>query len=145
METLGYGAHLIIDGFLADPAHLADADRAETLLRDLAALLEPKGKPLLTLHPDERGLSGAALLAEAHLTVHTFSDLGALALSVFSRRGIDPKLVTERLEALYGLRRFESHLKNHGRTMAKGEAQRHRALRGDRQYARTRLKDQTAL
>jgi S-adenosylmethionine/arginine decarboxylase-like enzyme len=145
VETLGYGAHLIIDGFLAEPAHLADAGRAETLLRDLAGLLEPKGKPLLTFHPDDGGLSGAALLAEAHLSIHTFADLGALTLSVFSRRGLDPKVVTERLEAHYGLRRFESHLKNHGRTMAKDEEQRRRTLRGDRQYARARLKDQTAL
>ena len=155
METLGYGSHLILDGFRAErgaeqpkPASpLADEARLRSLLRTLALGLEPKLEPEVWLerqNEGEPGYSGAVWQAESHLAVHSFERLGALTLSVFSRRGLDPRAFERALEP-FGLRRFESHLKNHAKTMARESAQRRRTLLGDRRYAALRLADLAVL
>ena len=70
---------------------------------------------------------------------------GTGTASVFSRHGLDVRELSELLARHCGARRFESHLKNHGRTMAKDLARRRRTLLGDRQYAALRLQDQVIL
>lgn len=150
MESLGYGTHLIIDGFKGQAAYLGERAQAERLLQDIAALLEPRNaKPpavlLESCGAPTPGLSAALLQAEAYVTLHTFTEMQAASLTVFSRHGSDLGSLTERLEAFYGLRRFESHLKNHARTMVKDLERRRRTLLGDRQYAALRLQDQVVL
>ncbi len=148
METLGYGSHLILDGFKADAGALLDEAKLRTLLEALAEALEPRMTPkvlLERLDGPQGGWSGAVLQAESHVTLHTFPELQAVTLSVFSRRGLDVRRLSEALEAHLGIRRFESHLKNHSRTLAKDPARQRRTLLGDRQYAAVRLQDLAVL
>lgn len=148
METLGYGTHLLLDGFKADERALADEAAVRAAVLALAQALEPRHAPdVLLEHLDGPlgGHSAAALLAESHLTLHTFPAAQRLSASVFSRHGLDVKALSELLSRHCGARRFESHLKNHGRTMAKGLERRRRTLLGDRQYAALRLQDQVIL
>jgi S-adenosylmethionine decarboxylase len=76
------GAHLIID--LYDANRL---DEQELMEQTLRKCVKVAGATLLHihLHPFEPngGLSGVAVLAESHISVHTWPELGFAALDVF--------------------------------------------------------------
>jgi S-adenosylmethionine decarboxylase len=75
------GVHLIID--LHGARRLNDIDHIESVLRQCA---EAAGATLLHVHlhrfqPD--GVSGVAVLAESHISIHTWPEAGYAALDVF--------------------------------------------------------------
>jgi len=75
------GAHLIID--LYDAERLDDLPYVEETLR---ACVDEAGATLLHihLHPFEpMGVSGVAVLAESHISVHTWPEAGYAAFDVF--------------------------------------------------------------
>jgi S-adenosylmethionine decarboxylase len=75
------GVHLIID--LHGARRLNDIDHIDAVLRKCA---EAAGATLLHIHlhrfqPD--GVSGVAVLAESHISIHTWPEAGYAALDVF--------------------------------------------------------------
>ena len=88
------GTHLIIDLFgaqrLDDLRHIK-----ETLRR----CVEAAGANLLHIHlhrhTDKTGISGAAVLAEGHMSVHSWPETGYLALDAFMGRDAKPELAID--------------------------------------------------
>jgi S-adenosylmethionine decarboxylase len=82
------GAHLIIDLYDAD--RLDDIHHIEETLR---RAIEVSRATLLHihLHPFEpNGVSGVAVLAESHISIHTWPEHGYAALDVFMCGDADP-------------------------------------------------------
>ena len=83
------GAHLIID--LYDAQQLDDQAHIERTMR---ACIEASGATLLHihLHPFEpTGVSGVAVLAESHISVHTWPEAGFAAFDVFMCGDTEPE------------------------------------------------------
>ncbi len=75
------GAHLIVDLYEAD--RLNDIDHIEATLR---RCVEAAGATLLHIHLHHfqpNGVSGVAVLAESHISIHTWPEAGYAALDVF--------------------------------------------------------------
>src|ERR1700683_4768529 len=76
------GSHLIID--LWEAEGLDDRDRIETALIDA---VQAAGATLLHIHlhtfEEGGGISGVAVLAESHISVHTWPEKGYAAFDVF--------------------------------------------------------------
>jgi S-adenosylmethionine decarboxylase len=75
------GAHLIID--LYDASRLNDIDHIEETLR---RCVTEAGATLLHIHLHHfqpNGVSGVAVLAESHISIHTWPEAGYAALDVF--------------------------------------------------------------
>jgi S-adenosylmethionine decarboxylase len=89
--TEQFGLHLMIDGYDADPAHLADAALLDRLLHDLPdrmgmhRICDPV---LVTVGPmnrkDPGGLSGFVMIAESHFSLHTFPARGFVTLDIYT-------------------------------------------------------------
>jgi S-adenosylmethionine decarboxylase len=82
------GVHLIID--LHGAAGLDDIDLVETTLR---RCVDVAGATLLHIHVHHfqpNGVSGVAVLAESHISIHTWPDAGYAALDVFMCGKADP-------------------------------------------------------
>jgi S-adenosylmethionine decarboxylase len=82
------GVHLIID--LHGAAGLDDIDLIETTLR---RCVDVAGATLLHIHVHHfqpNGVSGVAVLAESHISIHTWPDAGYAALDVFMCGKADP-------------------------------------------------------
>ncbi len=75
------GTHLIVD--LWDASGLNDAGLIEATLRDCVHI---SGATLLHFHIHQfepNGLSGVAVLAESHISFHSWPDKGYMALDIF--------------------------------------------------------------
>src|ERR1700712_2900429 len=88
------GSHLIID--LWEAEGLADRDRIETALTDA---VKAAGATLLHIHlhtfSEGGGVSGVAVLAESHISVHTWPEKGYAAFDVFMCGDAEPRKALE--------------------------------------------------
>ena len=78
----GEGWHLIAD--LVDGAHLDDAERIERCLAEAATAA---GATLLEVRLHKFGagfgVTGVALLAESHISIHTWPEFGTACIDIF--------------------------------------------------------------
>jgi S-adenosylmethionine decarboxylase len=82
------GAHLIVDVY--GGSRLNDIDHIEETLRKCVAA---SGATLLHIHLHHfqpTGVSGVAVLAESHISIHTWPDAGYAALDVFMCGNANP-------------------------------------------------------
>jgi len=97
------GIHLIID--LHGARRLNDLDHIDGVLRKCA---EAAGATLLHIHlhrfqPD--GVSGVAVLAESHISIHTWPEAGYAALDVFMCGNTAPERCVPILRAAFAAKR----------------------------------------
>ena len=94
------GSHLIID--LWDAENLDDRDRIEQALVDAVSAA---GATLLHIHlhtfSEGGGISGVAVLAESHISVHTWPERGYAAFDVFMCGGAEPRKALSVLKAAF--------------------------------------------
>lgn len=94
------GTHLIID--LWDAEGLDDERRVEQALRDSAAAA---GATLITINvhrfTENGGVSGVAVLAESHISIHTWPERGYAALDIFMCGGSEPARAIPVLKAAF--------------------------------------------
>ena len=81
----GRGDEWIVEAFGCDAERLADRDLLAALLDRMVQEigLRPIGEGQWHVFPSPGGVTGMLLLAESHLTVHTFPEHGSLCLNLF--------------------------------------------------------------
>ena len=86
--ALTTGQEWLVDVSGCVPERLKDARGLEALFEELIELLELKvmGQPQWHVFPAPGGITGLTLLAESHLTIHTFPEHGFAALNVYCCR-----------------------------------------------------------
>lgn len=86
------GRHLLADFFEVAPEHLKDLPLLEESLRQAAArcALTPLAPPVLYRF-EGGGVTGFILLSESHISIHTYPELGLLAMDVFSCGPANPE------------------------------------------------------
>jgi len=98
------GSHLIID--LWEAEGLDDRPRIEKAMRDA---VDAAGATLLHIHlhvfTPNGGISGVAVLAESHISVHTWPERGYAAFDVFMCGDAEPKKALKVLEQAFAPKR----------------------------------------
>jgi S-adenosylmethionine decarboxylase len=82
------GAHLIID--LHGAKRLNDIEHIETTLRRCVDAAKATLLHIHLHHFQPSGVSGVAVLAESHISIHTWPEVGYAALDVFMCGSADP-------------------------------------------------------
>ncbi|MDH3472850.1 MAG: adenosylmethionine decarboxylase [Rhodospirillales bacterium] len=94
------GTHLIID--LIGAERLDDLAHIEATLKDC---VEASGATLLHIHlhhfTPNGGVSGVAVLAESHISIHSWPECGYAALDVFMCGAAEPHRTVEILRAAF--------------------------------------------
>jgi len=86
------GHHLLVEFEGCDPASLADLDQVTSAMLRAA---EASGATIVTHsfhHFSPHGVSGAVIIAESHLAIHTWPEHGFAAVDFFSCGGVDMDL-----------------------------------------------------
>lgn len=95
------GRHLIID--LWEAEGLDDKDRIERAMREA---VEAARATLLHIHlhvfTPGGGISGVAVLAESHISVHTWPERGYAAFDIFMCGKADPKKAAQVMSGSFG-------------------------------------------
>lgn len=98
------GREWIVDATGVGPDALRDLPRIQAivdlLVRELR--LSPLGTPIWHVFPGEAGVTGLVLLAESHVAVHTFPELGLATFNLYCCRPRAPWPWRERLGQLLG-------------------------------------------
>ena len=99
------GMHLLVDMWGA--AHLSNQ---EVIGKALTRAAEAAGAAVLHIHlhrfTDSGGISGVALLAESHISIHTWPERGFAAVDIFMCGACDPRDALPVLEDVFRPRDF---------------------------------------
>ena len=112
--------HLIIDGYGGDSAMMWDTARLRAFLDEYPARLgmtkitEPEVLEYHGPNPDDSGVSGFVIIAESHISVHTFPGRDYVNIDIFSCKSFDHEQATADARALFGLRRVKTWLLDRG-------------------------------
>ncbi len=110
------GNEWVVDARGCTPAALRDRALIEgfvaRVLREVS--LNAVLPPLVHVFPGEGGITAMVLLAESHLTLHTFPEYGTLTANLYCCTERAPWLWEERLVEIFGATRVDV------RTLARG-------------------------
>lgn len=117
-----FGEHFMIDGYGGIEDLLNDKDLVERSLKDLVSQLGMRvlDGPYVVLAPsnnkkDPGGWSGFVIIAESHISVHTFPKRGFVSIDVYTcHNGLDTKKVDEYFSRLFQLNDTETNFVKRG-------------------------------
>ena len=101
--------HLAVDGYGADPDKLKDEDLVHQFLDEypsaigMKKIAPPQVYTYRGKYPEDWGVTGFVLIAESHISVHTFPDRGYINIDVFSCRDFDPTASLRDVEIAFSL------------------------------------------
>ena len=142
--ALGFGPHLVFDGYRCAGARLTDLDRMYEFLDRLpeqigmTKIMPPYVFRHADRQPAREGLSGFVLIAESHVSIHTFPSRKFVNADVFSCEPFDVQVVLAELKKMFSPVRVEWKLLDRGREFPKSIGQSRAVVAQDRWHvART--------
>src|SRR3989338_7209563 len=117
-----FGEHITIDGYGGSEERLNSEDAVFTALTELCDELRmrPLAKPQVVSAPDNHikdpgGWSGFVIIAESHISIHTFPKRRFLSADVYTcKNGIDQEFVKDFFKKKFKLKEIESHFIKRG-------------------------------
>jgi S-adenosylmethionine decarboxylase len=142
--ALGFGPHLVFDGRGCPPTRLADLAHLYATLEGLPDRIGMTKimPPYVFRHSQPgtpEGLSGFVLIAESHISLHTFPDTGHLHADVFSCRTFSAERVLAELKRAFVPRRAVWRVLDRGSEFPKSIARSRAAVAAQRRAAVMRL------
>ena len=122
MENKHFGEHLTIDGYGGSQKNLANKDIVLNSLNELPDLLGMKKLADASVHyapanqcKDPGGWSGFVIIAESHISIHTFPDRGFVSADVYTcQNGLDVDFILDYFKKTFELKDIEHHLIKRG-------------------------------
>ena len=112
--------HLIIDGFGGDNAMMWDTARLRAFLDEYPARLgmtKITAPEVLEYHghnPHDSGISGFVIIAESHISVHTFPPRNYVNIDIFSCKSFDHEQAIADARTLFDLQEVKTWLLDRG-------------------------------
>ena len=112
--------HLLIDGYGGVPAKLWDAQGLKRFLDEyppalnMTKLCEPQVLTYRGPKVEDHGVSGFVVIAESHISFHTFPNRGYVNIDVFSCKSFDSDRVIGDVRELFGLSEVRTWLLDRG-------------------------------
>ncbi len=106
--------HLIIDGYGGDLRMMEDPDAIYRFLDEypgvigMTKITPPQVHTYVGQKPEDNGISGFVLIAESHISVHTFPQRQYVNVDVFSCKEFDAPRALEEIRSLFSLETVRS-------------------------------------
>lgn len=112
--------HVTLDGYGGDPQRLAD----EALVRDvldrcpdhiqMTKITPPYVCRYVGPKPEDWGISGFVIIAESHISIHTFPERRSVWIDIFSCKGFDAEAAIAYMREQFRLERVDVHMLERG-------------------------------
>lgn len=117
-----FGEHITIDGYGGDTKRLNDEEAVYSALVEISNVLHmrPLMKPVIISAPDNHikdpgGWSGFLLIAESHISIHTFPRRRFVSADVYTcQNGIDREYIIDYFRKKFKLEDVETHFIKRG-------------------------------
>jgi S-adenosylmethionine decarboxylase len=112
--------HLIIDGYGANRKMLESEDMIYDLLDrypsqiGMTKVAPPQVFKYIGSKPDDWGISGFVLIAESHISIHTFPERCYVNIDIFSCKDFDSEYAIQELKAIFEFDEIQNYLLNRG-------------------------------
>lgn len=116
----GFGVHLMLDGYGCDSAVLEDMSFIYNFLdeypdrMDMTKIMPPYVFRYNGSVPEDWGVSGFVLIAESHISIHTFPDKQYLSLDMFSCKPFDTEVALETIKKYFKVQKYEMKVLDRG-------------------------------
>ena len=120
--TAHFGEHITIDGYGGNPEYLDSEEIVLSVFTELCDALQmhPLTKPMVVSAPDNNikdpgGWSGFVIIAESHISIHTFPKRRFVSADVYTcQNDIDKDLITDFFKKKFQLEDVETHFIKRG-------------------------------
>jgi S-adenosylmethionine decarboxylase len=105
--------HVIIDGYGGDPNKLSDENEVRVVLdrypemMGMTKITRPTVIRYKGTKPEDWGVSGYVMIAESHISLHTFPERRLVWADIFSCKDFDAEPVLEDLKQRFGFQEIE--------------------------------------
>lgn len=112
--------HVTIDGFGGDREKLASEELVRELLDrypgeiGMTKISEPHVRTYIGEKPEDWGVSGFVLIAESHITIHTFVEHRQVWVDIFSCKEFDATKAILDIKRAFGLKDITTRLLERG-------------------------------
>lgn len=121
-QTMQFGVHLMIDGYYANSAAMTDKKVLRTLLETLPGEMGMHTicDPVVTevgsnCLKDPGGLSGVVMIAESHISFHTFPARGFVTIDLYTcQNDLDTDAASKRLVEAFGIVEADIYIQERG-------------------------------
>jgi S-adenosylmethionine decarboxylase len=116
-----FGPHLVLEAYGCPQEKLADLGLVSQTLDaypeqlDMTKIMPPYVFRYSGAVPDDWGVSGVVLIAESHISIHTFPDKGFVTLDIFSCRDFDVQAAIDYFCSIFEPESYEKQLLMRGR------------------------------
>jgi S-adenosylmethionine decarboxylase len=117
---LGFGQHLMVDGYGCSYDRLVDLDGIYEFLNQcpdlihMTKIMPPYAFKYSGKVPEDWGLSGFVLIAESHISIHTFPEKGYLSMDIFSCKSFDFQKAVDFATERFGITTHEINILDRG-------------------------------
>jgi len=115
-----FGVHLMLDGYGCDRRKLASEKFIYGFLDEfpndigMTKIMQPSVLRFNGAGRKELGISGFVLIAESHVSVHTFPSAGYVSIDIFSCKSFDLDAAECEITRRFGIRRVEKNILDRG-------------------------------
>lgn len=120
-NELGFGPHLMLDCRGCNLDKIADVAHVFNVLNELpekigmTKITQPYVFPYSGLVPEDKGVTGTVVIAESHLTFHSFTEKDYFFFDLFSCKPFDVQAAMDYIVEAFEVKDVEVHYAERGR------------------------------
>jgi S-adenosylmethionine decarboxylase len=132
------GMHLIIDGYGVDPEKANDLNFIFDVLDrtpdeiGMTKIMPPYVFRYCGVQEQDMGISGIVLIAESHISIHTFPVHGHINIDIFSCKEFDAEAMIDAMRRNFNATHVETHVLKRGLEYLPGREEKTCALASSR-------------
>lgn len=116
----GFGLHLILDGYGCNKQKLMDMELIYNFLNDypdemgMTKIMPPYVFKYSGKFPEDWGFSGFVLIAESHISIHTFPEKSFVSVDILSCKDFDTHKAISDITDIFSIQRKEVNTLDRG-------------------------------
>ena len=120
-ENQGFGPHLMLDCRQCNPEKISDVAYIFNVLNTLperigmTKITQPYVFPYAGLVPEDKGVTGIVVIAESHLSFHSFTEKDYFFFDLFSCKPFDVEAARQYILEAFEAKEVETHYVERGR------------------------------